>query len=96
MASLETTPTGVPPEFKTCWTAKEPRPPEAPQTSTTSPWVTGAPLRETSMRYAVELHNRVDRRLLPLRWVGLGMSWFAFTTVMSASPPKFVSNPQIR
>ena len=24
------------------------------------------------------------------------MSWFAFTTAISAKPPKFVSNPQMR
>ena len=47
---LETTPTGVPPEFNTCCTANDPRPPEAPQISTTSPWVTGAPLWDTSIR----------------------------------------------
>ena len=49
-SALDTTPIGVPPALRTCWTAKEPMPPEAPQISTLSPWVIGAPLRETSMR----------------------------------------------
>ena len=46
----ETTPIGVPPPLSTYWTAKLPRPPLAPQTSTLSPWVMRAPLGETSMR----------------------------------------------
>ena len=46
----ETTPTGVPPPLRTYCTAKLPRPPLAPHTSTLSPWVIGAPLCETSMR----------------------------------------------
>jgi hypothetical protein len=40
--------------------------------------------------------QRVDRRLSHVRWVGLGISWLALTTVRSASPPKLVSKPQIR
>ena len=31
-----------------------------------------------------------------VRCAGFGISWFAFTTVSSASPPKLVSKPQIR
>ena len=50
LLALETTPIGVPPQLRTCWTAKEPMPPDAPQISTLSPWVTGAPWRETSIR----------------------------------------------
>ena len=87
---------GVPPELRTCWTANEPIPPDAPQTSTLSPWVTGAPFLDTSMRYAVELHSALIAASSHDRCVGLGMSWFALTTEMSARPPKFVSNPQIR
>ena len=93
---LETTPMGVPPPLSTYCTAKLPIPPVAPQIRTRSPWVTGAPLRETSMRYAVELHSACTADSSQVRWVGLGMSWFALTTQMSARPPKFVSNPQMR
>ena len=46
----ETTPIGMPPALSTYCTAKLPRPPLAPQTSTRSPWVTGFPLCETSIR----------------------------------------------
>ena len=71
-------------------------PPVAPQMSTESPCVTGAPLCETSMRYAVELHSALTAASSQLRCVALGISWLAFTTAMSARPPKFVSKPQMR
>ncbi len=82
--------------MSTYCTAKLPSPPEAPHTRTESPWVTGAPLCETSIRYAVELHRALTAASSQLRCAGLGISWFAFTTAISASPPKFVSKPQIR
>ena len=55
-----------------------------------------APLGETSMRYAVELHSALTAASSQLRCVGFGMSWFALTTVTSARPPKFDSKPQMR
>jgi len=41
----------------------------------------------TSPGHAASSHDRCR---------GLGISWFALTRASSASPPKFVSNPQIR
>ena len=55
-----------------------------------------APLGETSIRYAVELHNALMAASSQLRCVGFGINWFAFTTAMSARPPKFDSKPQMR
>ena len=48
------------------------------------------------MRYEVELHSALQAASSQLRWAGFGISWLAFTTVRSASPPKFDSKPQIR
>ena len=56
----------------------------------------GAPLRDTSMRYAVELHRALMAASSQLRWRAFGMSWLAFTTARSARPPKFDSKPQMR
>src|ERR1043165_8082573 len=60
------------------------------------PWVTGAPLGLTSIRYDVELVRALKAGSSQVRWVGFGISWLAFTTVRSARPPKFDSKPQIR
>ena len=48
------------------------------------------------MRYDVELHSALTADSSHVRWVGFGMSWFAFTSARSARPPKFVSKPQMR
>ena len=92
----DTTPIGVPPPLSTYWIAYAPMPPVAPHTSTESPCFMRAPLSPTSMRYDVELQSALTAASSHVRWVGLGISWLAFTTDRSASPPKFVSNPQIR
>ena len=92
----DTTPIGVPPPFSTYWTAYPPMPPVAPQMSTLSPCFIRAPCSPTSMRYEVELHSALTADSSHVRWVGLGISWFALTMLRSASPPKFVSKPQIR
>ena len=60
-----------------------------------SPWVMPAPLGETTMRYAVELHSALMADSSHVRCVGLGISWLALTTAISARPPKLVSKPQI-
>ena len=46
----ETTQMGVAPPARAIWVAYDPRPPEAPQTSTRSPSFMWAPLREISCR----------------------------------------------
>ena len=95
-SGLETTHTGMPPPLRTSWVAYEPRPPEAPQTSTVSPCFSCAPCRETSCRYAVELTRPGQAASSQLRCAGLGISWFDLTSASSARPPKLVSKPQIR
>ena len=64
--------------------------------STTSPCFMSAPLRETSWRYAVELTRPGEAASSQVRWAGLGISWLDLTRASSASPPKLVSNPQMR
>src|SRR4051794_3887476 len=54
------------------------------------------PFCDTSMRYDVELHSALHAASSHDRCAGFGMSWLAFTTVRSASPPKFDSKPQMR
>ena len=71
-------------------------PPVAPHTSTLSPCFMRAPLSATSIRYDVELHSALTAASSQVRWAGFGISWLALTTERSASPPKLVSNPQIR
>src|SRR5690606_10846472 len=73
-----------------------PIPPVAPHTRTVSPCFMRAPWPPTSIRYDVELHRALTADSSHDRWVGLGISWLAFTTDSSASPPKLVSKPQIR
>ena len=92
----DTTQTGIAPPFSAYWVAYEPRPPDAPQISTTSPCFIPAPLRETSCRYAVELTSPGLAASSQVRWSGLGISWFVLTSAISARPPKLVSKPQIR
>src|SRR3954452_13170644 len=96
LSSLDTTQTGVAPPLTAYWVAKPPRPPEAPQIKTLSPCFMPAPLRLTSWRYAVELTRPGEAASSQVRWRGLGISWLDLTIATSASPPKFVSNPQIR
>ncbi len=84
------------PPLRANWVAYEPRPPEAPQISTTSPCFIAAPFLETSCRYAVELTSPGLAASSQLRWAGLGISWFVLTRASSARPPKLVSKPQIR
>src|SRR6266508_3103710 len=55
-----------------------------------------APLRETSCRYAVEFTRPGLAASSQVRCAGFGISWFDFTSAISARPPKLVSNPQIR
>src|SRR3989440_258992 len=95
-SGLDTTQTGTPPPLSTNWVAYEPRPPEAPQISTTSPCFSCAPWCETSWRYAVEFTSPGQAASSQLRCAGLGISWLALTRASSARPPKFVSKPQIR
>src|SRR2546423_13093247 len=95
-SGLDTTQTGTPPPLSTNWVAYEPRPPEAPQISTTSPCFSCAPWCETSRRYAVEFTSPGQAASSQLRCAGLGISWLALTRASSARPPKFVSKPQIR
>src|SRR4029450_8510400 len=92
----ETTHTGIAPPFRANWVAYEPRPPEAPQISTTSPCFMFAPLAETSFRYAGELTSPGLAASSQVRWAGFGINWLVLTRAISASPPKFVSKPQIR
>src|ERR1044072_6638171 len=92
----DTTHTGVAPPPMALWLAYDPNPPEAPQTSTTSPCFIPAPLRETSCRYAVEFTNPGHAASTQDRCAGLGISWLVLTNASSANPPKLVSNPQIR
>src|SRR4051812_8759778 len=61
-----------------------------------SPCFIPAPLPETSWRYAVELTSPGDAASSQVRCAGFGISWLDFTSASSASPPKFVSKPQIR
>src|SRR5690606_3000095 len=93
---LDTTHTGIAPPLSAYWVAYEPRPPEAPQMSTTSPCFMLAPLADTSWRYAVELTRPGLAASSHVRCFGFGISWLALTSVSSASPPKFVSKPQMR
>ena len=95
-SSLETTQTGVAPPPRANCVAYDPRPPLAPQTSTTSPCFMPAPLRETSCRYAVEFTSPGLAASSQVRCAGFGISWLDFTSASSARPPKFVSKPQIR
>ena len=53
-SSEETTATALPPASVTSWMASEPRPPEPPHTSTTSPSSTVCGGQPCSIRYAVE------------------------------------------
>src|SRR5438309_7536360 len=92
----DTTPTGVPPPLSTYCTAYPPSPPDAPQTSTVSPCFMSTPLCDTSMRYEVELHSALHAASSQERCAGFGIDWLALTTVRSARPPKFDSNPQMR
>ena len=48
------------------------------------------------MRYDVELQSALTAASSHDRWVGLGISWLAFTIDRSARPPKLVSKPQMR
>src|SRR5215216_5781369 len=88
--------TGIAPPFSANCVAYEPRPPDAPQTSTTSPCFMLAPFAETSCRYAVLFTNPGDAASSQVRCAGFGISWFDLTSASSARPPKFVSKPQIR
>src|SRR4051794_30723017 len=92
----DTTQTGMAPPFSANWVAYEPRPPDAPHTSTTSPCFRLAPLDDTNCRYAVELTRPGLAASSQVRWGALGINWFDFTSAISARPPKLVSNPQIR
>src|SRR6266540_4663918 len=85
-SGLETTHTGIAPPLSANWVAYDPRPPEAPQTSTTSPCFIAAPLCDTSCRYAVEFTSPGQAASSQLRCAGFGISWFAFTRLSSASP----------
>ena len=60
------------PELRTCWTAKEPMPPDAPQMSTLSPWVTRRAVARHQHAIGGRVAQRVDRRLLPREVRGLG------------------------
>src|SRR6266700_6419569 len=92
-AGDDTTHTGIAPPFNANCVAYEPRPPDAPQTSTTSPCFMSAPLRDTSCRYAVELTSPGAAASSHDRCLGLGISWLDLTSASSASPPKLVSKP---
>src|SRR5689334_4866159 len=94
--SLDTTPIGVPPPFRTYCVAYAPMPPVAPHTSTACPCVIWDPLGDTIMRYDVLLHSALHAASSHVRCAGFGINWFAFTTEMSARPPKLVSKPQMR
>ena len=87
---------GVPPAVEHVLDREGPMPPVAPQISTLSPWVTGAPLRETSIRYAVELHSALTAASSQRQVGRLGHELVRLHQAMSARPPKFVSKPQMR
>src|SRR3954453_12617924 len=55
-----------------------------------------APLDDTNCRYAVEFTRPGLAASSQARWGALGISWFDFTSAISARPPKLVSKPQIR
>src|SRR6476469_3779520 len=92
----DTTQTGVAPPLSAYCVAYPPSPPDAPQIRTVSPCFIAAPWWLTSCRYAVELTNPGAAASSHVRCAGLGISWLDFTSANSASPPKLVSNPQMR
>ena len=96
LSSVETTQTGVAPPLSAYCVAKPPRPPEAPQIRTLSPCFMSPPFLLTSWRYAVQLTRPGEAASSQVRCAGLGISWLALTSAMSARPPKLVSKPQIR
>src|SRR5436190_8677015 len=66
----DTTHTGIAPPFSANWVAYDPSPPDAPQTSTTSPCFMLAPFAETSCRYAVLFTKPGDAASSQVRCAG--------------------------
>src|ERR1700722_8533449 len=92
----DVTATGIAPLAFAIWMACEPRPPDPPQTSTTSPSRTVCGCHEQSIRYAVAPTSVPAAAAAQLSWGGLGNNWCACTSVYCAKLPQLVSYPQIR
>ncbi len=91
LSSLETTAIGIPPNSRAIWIAIEPRPPEPPQTSTTSPFSTVCGGQARSMRYAVAPTSVGAAASSHVRCGALGRHWCACTFVNCANEPQLLS-----
>src|SRR3990170_271987 len=95
-SSLETTATALAPASATSCTASEPRPPEAPQTSTTSPSFTVLGAQPWSIRYAVEPVSVGAAASSQVRRSAFGRHWCAWTFANCANEPQHESYPHTR